>query len=84
VWFVIWGNYTSVMEDKLVTLQKRTARAILDVDGIVPSETMFTQLKWVTFPERGVYHKTIQMYTPVCGDPPDYLKNDFVFTSAIH
>jgi len=33
------------MEDKLVKLQKRAARAILDVDFTVPSETMFTQLK---------------------------------------
>ena len=37
---------------------------------------MFTQLKWMTFPERVVYH--------VCGNAPDYLKNDFVLTSEIH
>jgi len=36
------------------------------------------------FPERVVYHKAIQMYKTVCGDAPDYLKNDFVFTSEIH
>jgi len=41
------------MEDKLVKLQKRAARTILyDVDFTVPSETMFTQLTWMTFPER--------------------------------
>ena len=50
------------MGDKLVKLQKRAARAVLDVDITVPSETMFTRLKWMTFPERGVYHKAIQMY----------------------
>jgi len=38
----------------VIVRQKRAARAILDVDVIVPSETMFTQLKWVTFPERDV------------------------------
>ena len=43
---------------------------------LFPSETMFTQLKWMTFPERVVYH--------VCGNAPDYLKNDFVLTSEIH
>ena len=73
---VIWGNCTSVMEDKLVKLQKRAARAILDVDFTFPSETMFTQLKWMTFPKRVVYHKAIQMYKTVCGDAPDYVKND--------
>ena len=71
---VIWGNCTSVMEDKLVKLQKRAARAILDVDFTVPSETMFTHLKWMTFTERVVYHKVIQIYKIVCGDAPDYLK----------
>ena len=45
---------------------------------------MFTELKWMTFPERVVYHKAIQMYKTFCGDAPDYLKNDFVFTSEIH
>ena len=64
------------MEDKLVKLQTRAARAILDVD--------FTRLTWMTFPERVVYHKAIQMYKTVCGDAPDYLNNDVVFTSEIH
>ena len=80
----IWGNCTSVMEDKLVKLPKRAARAILDVYFTVPPETMFTQLKWMTLTERVVYHKSIQVHTTVCGDAPDYLKNDFVFTSEIH
>ena len=44
---------------------------------------MFTQLKCMTFPERVVYHKAIQMHKTVCGDAPDNLKNDFVFTSEI-
>jgi len=37
------------MEDSLIKLQKRAATAVLDVDFTVPSETMFTQLKWLTF-----------------------------------
>ena len=48
---LLWGDCTSVMEDKLIK-QKRAAIAILDVDVTVPSETMFTQRKWVTFSER--------------------------------
>jgi len=60
---------TSVIEDKLIKLQNRAAIAILDFT--VPSETMFTQLKWMTFPERVVYHKAVQMYKTVCGDAPD-------------
>ena len=32
------------MADKLVKLQKRATRAILDVDFTLPLETMFTQM----------------------------------------
>ena len=49
-------------------------RSVLDEDFTVPSETMFIQLEWMTFPERVVYHKAIQLYKTVCGDAPDYLK----------
>jgi len=68
-----WDNCTSVMDDERVKLPKGAAIAILDVDITVPLETIFTQLKWVTFPERVVYHKANQMYKTVCGDAPDYL-----------
>ena len=71
------------MEDKLVTLQKRAARAILDVDFTVPWETMFTQLQWMTWPNPVVYPKAIQIFKTVCDDAPDVLKNDFVFTFEI-
>jgi len=40
---VIWGNCTSAMYDKLVKLQMRVARAILDVDLTVHPETKFSQ-----------------------------------------
>jgi len=71
------------MEFKLSKFQ--AARAILDVDFTVPLETMITQLKWMTFPERVVYHKAIQMYKTVCGDAPDYLKKKSLsFISEIH
>ena len=45
---------------------------------------MLTQLKWMTFPKRVVYHKAIQLYKTVCGEAPDYVKKYFVFTSEIH
>ena len=54
------------------------------VDFTVLSETMFTHLKWMTFPERVVNHKSIQKYEKVCGEAPDNLKKYFVFTSEIH
>jgi len=68
-------------------LKKRAVIAKLDVYITVPSDTMSTQIKWMTFPVRVVYHEAIQMYKTVCGDAHDYLTNDksfLVFTSEIH
>ena len=52
---VIWGNCTHYMEEKLVRLQKSAARVILDCDFDTPSSTMFSDLKWMSFPERVIY-----------------------------
>ena len=81
---VIWGNCNSSLEDKIVRLQKRAARLILDQDFDTPSQLLFSQLKWMTFPERVIYQKAIQMYKTLHGAVPDYLKSSFTFTSDIH
>ena len=81
---VIWGNCTSTLEDKLVKLQKRAARVILDCDFTTPSSLMFADLKWMTFPERVIYQKAIQMFKTLHGHAPDYLRTSFTFTSEIH
>ena len=38
----------------------------------------------MTFPERVVYQKALQMYTTIHCDAPDYLTTSFTFTSEIH
>ena len=52
---VMWGNWTHYLEEKLVRLQKRSARIILDCDFYTSSSTMFSDLKWISFPERVIY-----------------------------
>ena len=47
------------MEEKLVRLQKRAARVILDCDLYTPSSTMFSDLKWMSFLERVISMKAI-------------------------
>mgnify|MGYP000435174630 FL=1 len=51
-----------MLEEKLVKHQKRAARVILDCDFNTPSCMMFSELKWMTFPERVLYQKAIQMF----------------------
>ena len=38
----------------------------------------------MTFPERVIYQKAIQMYNTLSGTFPNYLKIEFTFTSDIH
>ena len=42
---VIWGNCTHYLEEKLVRLQKRAVRVIVDCDVYTQSSTMFPDLK---------------------------------------
>ena len=64
---------------KLVRLQKRSARVILDCDFYTPSSTLFSDLKWMSFLERVIYMKAIQMFKTIRGDAPEYLMSSFTF-----
>ena len=70
---VIWGNCTHYMEEKTVRLQKMAARVILDWDFYTPSSTMFSDLKWMSFPERVIYRKAIQTLKTIRRDGYEYL-----------
>jgi len=64
VFFVVLfgGNCTHNLIVKIVKPQKRAARVILDCDCYTPLCMMFAELKWMTFPERVLYQKAIQMF----------------------
>ena len=49
---IIWSNYSSTLENKLVKFQKRAARVILDCDFYTPSSELLKELNWQTFTER--------------------------------
>jgi hypothetical protein len=54
---VVWGNCPNEGLNRILILQKRTARLILDQDPIAPSELLFKQLGWMTIEQRIKYHK---------------------------
>ena len=51
---VIWGNCTHYLEEKLVRLQKKAARVVLDCEFYTPSSTMFSDLNGYHSPN-GLY-----------------------------
>ena len=57
---------------------------ILDCDFYTPSYTRFSDLKWMSFPERVIYMKAIQMLKTIRGYAPEYLRLSFTFASHKH
>ena len=53
---------------------------VVDLQQNTPSAFLFFQLKWMTFPERAIYQKTIQMYKTLSGTAPNYLKIQYIYT----
>ena len=70
--------------NSVVKVQKRAARSIPDKPLETPSVELFTELKWMMFPERVVYQKAILMYIVMHNLTPPYLINIFKFSSEVH
>ena len=77
----IWGHSSSEIQTRMLKLQKKAARYILDVDYSHPSRGLFKTLKWLPFLNRVQFNTAILMYKSVNGQSPIYLKNMFQFCS---
>ena len=80
----VWGNANTELMTSIIKFQKRAARSILDKPIETPSEELFAELKWMTFPERVMYQKAILMYKIMHNLTPAYLKNMFTFSKEVH
>ena len=81
---MIWGRCSSASTLRLVKLQKRAARIILNADFMTPSRLMFSELKWLTFPKRVDYHTCTMVYKALNNLAPNYICERFIMTSDIH
>ena len=81
---LIWGRCTLSNINRLIRLQKRAARIVLNVNFSTPSQIMFNELKWLTFPKRVQYHTCIIMYKSLHGSAPEYLSNLFEKSLEVH
>ena len=81
---MIWGHTTTTNINRLVKLQKRAARIILNADFMTPSENIFKELNWLTFSNRVTFHICIIMCKTFNSLAPTYLTELFTPTSNIH
>ena len=56
---MIWGRCTTANTQRLLKLQKRAARIILKADILTPSQRMFSEFRWLSFPRRVQYHTCV-------------------------
>ena len=78
----VWGSAPKYQLDRLLKLQKRAARIILDMPPDAPSMPLFQQLGWLTIYERLEYNKAIVLYKSTHGLTPTYISDLFEFPSS--
>ena len=81
---LIWGRCSKSNILRLVKLQKRAARIILKEDIYTPSQLLFKELNWLTFPKRVQYHTYNMVYKALNGLAPEYISEIFVKISDTH
>ena len=77
---VVWGGCGIDLLSRIVKLQKRAARVILDADPFAPSEPLFKTLGWMTVDKRIKYHKYLLMHKVINDEAPVYLSSMFKFS----
>ena len=78
----VWGSASKYQLDRLLKLQKRAARIILDMPPDAPSMPLFQKLGWFTIYERFKYNKAIVLYKSTHGLTPSYISDLFQFPST--
>ena len=81
----MWSNSDKTYFYRLLRLQKRGARIILNRKiREVSSEQLFKELGWLLLTERWTFHKCLQVFRCLNGFCPSYLLNMFSRNSDIH
>jgi hypothetical protein len=78
---VVWGACSNEGLNRILKLQKRTARLILDQDPIAPSESLFKQLGWMSIEQRIKHHQYLLVSKCLKNEAPVYLKNKIQYLS---
>ena len=78
------GNINGNLTECMVKFQKQAARIILHRSIDTRSEDMFTELNWMTFPNRVKFQKSVLMYKIFNNHSPSYLLDNFTLTSEVY
>ena len=79
-----WGNTSSSNIERLLKLQNRATRIILQADYNTPAPSMFTELGWQSIPKGLIYNKAILTNKALNNLTPAYISNLFKPLSPTH
>ena len=72
---ITWGGTSLVNLERVLKLQKRVARIMLNADFSTPSKDMFDLLKWMPIHKRLLYSKATLTDKALNGLTPEYITN---------
>ena len=81
---VVWTSCDKHCLNRVLKLQKRAARVILDADCQASSVKLFNKLNWIPFFEQAKLTKCCIIYKRLQGHVPTYLKSLLKLTSDTH
>ena len=80
----IWGGASKQAMDKILKMQKRAARIVLNMDMDTPSASMFNKLKWMTVYQRVRYKNLLSAYEVSYHFIPIYLSDPLSWKICNH
>ncbi len=81
---IIWGNCSKTALNKLVKLQKRAARLILNKDYSTRTCELFSDLDWMPLGDRISFKRAVQVYKCLNDNASQGLDNLFEYNRNIH
>ena len=81
---VTWGSASVTNIERISKLQKRAARIILRANYDTPSVDMFSQLGWLSIPDRLKYNKAVLTYRAINNLSPEYITQLLKPVSEVH
>ena len=77
-----WGVCSKENQSKIIKIQKKAARLILEAPPLTPSKHMFQELKWLPF-EIVKFKQVNLVYKAVTGSAPQYIQTLFILILKI-
>ena len=81
---VTWRSASATNIERISKLQKRAARIILRANYDTPSVDMFSQLGWLSTPDRLKYNKAVLTYRAINNLSPEYITQLLKPVSEVH